>query len=643
MSAQRKTYNATELAKKLGCNTQAISDALNKHLIEGRKVSNRWQIKKDQEEAFELLKDEISATKRNAKDSQDNKIDPNAIKAEKLVMDGENVFVTGKAGTGKTYLLKKIRENLKGKKTLAVLAPTGVAAENAEGYTMHSFLRLPLKPYLPNHTVLPSLYQLSESTAEVVANLDVLIIDEISMVRCDMLDATDMILRHYRGNRKPFGGVQIIMFGDLYQLCPVVKSDEEKFLREYYKSMYFFSSYVLQKLKYKVVELEIIHRQDEPDFIKTLNNVREAKVEILDLNLLDNRYQPNFCPNADDGVVTLMTHIRMTDKWNETMFCKLKGKTKSYRGEAHNWYGERFPVRYNLELKVGSRVMFQRNSAIEKQYVNGTMGWVREMQDDTIRVEKDDGGVVWVERAKWEQFDYFVDKETKTIYTEVSGTYKQFPLKLAWAVSIHKSQGLTFDEVAIDASKSFTFGQVYVALSRCKTLEGIHLLSKIPAQSIIADDIVRQYLDCVDKNGSVNLPEEFDPIKYEKEPLHLPVKASVFDNIKNGRKKNYNHTICNIEYARKMFLYRKDNICANRIYSSIKQNWHYRHINNGHCPFVIRQYKKVVFECEMYWQKIEVDVAGTTEVYQTKDTNGNDIWAFRFKIGEIKGIKSLFA
>lgn len=234
-------------------------------------------------------------------------------KALTCIADGENLFITGKAGTGKTTLLREIKERFQGKKVVAVLAPTGVAAENAEGFTMHSFLRLPLKPYLPQHKVLPNLYQLDEGGADVVRNIDILIIDEISMVRCDMLDATDMILRHYRNSRKPFGGVQLVMFGDLYQLCPVVKNDEWETLKEYYKSLYFFSCYAFQKLKYKVIELKNVYRQDDRDFIDLLNNIRTAKVQLDDINELDARYEPKYVPKVKDNVVTLMTHIRMTE------------------------------------------------------------------------------------------------------------------------------------------------------------------------------------------------------------------------------------------------------------------------------------------------------------------------------------------
>lgn len=562
-------------------------------------------------------------------------------KALRCIDNGENLFITGKAGTGKTTLLREIRDRYQGKKVVAVLAPTGVAAENANGYTMHSFLRLPLKPYLPQHKVLPNLYQLDESTENVVRSIDLLIIDEISMVRCDMLDATDMILRHYRKSRKPFGGVQIVMFGDLFQLCPVVKKEEWDTLKEYYKSLYFFSCYAFKKLKYRVIELKKVYRQDDRVFIDLLNDISTAKVKLADIQQLNTRYEPNYVPKVKSNVVTLMTHIHKTNDWNEMMFSKIRNKLRTYDAKARDWHGERSPVAYHLELKVGARVMFQRNDNIGHQYVNGTLGWVKALHEDSIVVKKDDGELVNVERAKWEQYNYFVDKKTKTIYTEVSGTFTQFPLKLAWAVSIHKCQGLTFDEVAIDAAKSFIFGQVYVALSRCRTLEGIHLLSQIPSQKIKADKVVQQYMDCIDKDGIVSLPEEFEPIKYETGALELNVRRSVFCNVRDGIKKFYSHTIYDLEYAKKLFLYKGDKVCVNKIFSSVKKKWSYSDINDGNCPFVVRQYKDAILSCQDMGKRLYVDIDGDIEVYLAKDPYGSDAWAFKFRIGKVKKLIAL--
>ena len=557
-------------------------------------------------------------------------------RALRLIDKGENLFITGKAGTGKTTLLREIRKRYEGKKVVAVLAPTGVAAENAKGFTMHSFLRLPLKPYLPYHKY-NNLYQLDDSGV-VVRSVEILIIDEISMVRCDMLDATDMILRHYRHNRKPFGGVQLVMFGDLYQLCPVVQQEDADILKKYYKSFYFFNCYAFKKLRYRVVELKKVYRQENHEFINLLNDIRTANVKLKDIKKLNERYEPNYAPKVKDNVVALMTHKYKAKKWNERMFAQLRSKEKKYVGRKWGEWSENIlPVEYVLGLKVGARVMLQRNDNTNHQYVNGTLGWVNALFDDCIIVTKDDGDLVLVERAKWEQYKYSVDEKTKTIQTEVIGTYTQFPLKLAWAVSIHKSQGLTFDEVAIDAAEAFTFGQVYVALSRCRTLDGIHLLTMIPSQKIIADEVVQRYMDSIDEDGNVNLPTEFEPIKYEKGALELNVRYSVFCHVRDGTKKNYCHKVENSEYAQKIFLYEGDRPCINKIFRSVKKDWHYTDTNGGNCPFVIRQYKKAIFICHYLGQKLYVDIDGTTEVYLSKD---NDAWAFKFRIGEVKKLCS---
>lgn len=559
--------------------------------------------------------------------------DSKAISAINSVAKGEHLFITGKAGTGKTTLLREIVRQNTGKKVMAILAPTGVAAENAGGFTMHSFFRLPVKPYLPEHKVLPELYKLDAGMEAVVKSIDMLIIDEISMVRCDMLDATDMILRHYRGNRKPFGGVQVVMFGDLYQLSPVVLYDEWDVMKDYYKAMYFFCCYAFQKMDYRVVELTKIYRQENTRFINLLNNIRLGEVSLRDIKDLESRYEPYYDPGVFDNVVSLMTHVRMTDNWNSKKFCQLSGASKRYKASTFNWQGERNPAEYYLDLKLGARVMFLRNT---NSYKNGTLGRVEYLGDDYVCVRKDNDEIVKVEKATWEQYNYSVNKETKTIYTSVSGTFKQFPLKLAWAVSIHKSQGLTFDEVAIDASKSFTFGQVYVALSRCRTLEGIHLLSKIPSHKIIADDIVRQYMECIDEEGRVHLPEEFDPIKYEKIPLVLYISERRFDKIKCGEMVNYKHGI-EMDNKESLFLHKNGKICINRIFKDVNRDWVYTDTNNGHCPFVIRQYHKVIFKCINNWRQMDADIAGTTEIY----INSDGRWAFKFRIAKINSVTRL--
>ena len=626
-----KYLNAPDVAQRTGRPYNEIINLVKTGVLPSHKTHRgHYRLNVDAVEAYfgiQINKPEEVKTPKEVKLDKTQK----GVLSE--VKSGGSLFVTGKAGTGKTLLLKHIKEDLEKRKKLAVvLAPTGIAAENAGGMTMHNFLRLPLKPYLPEHKTNPGLYQLTENVERIVTAMDVLIIDEISMVRCDMLDATDMILRHYRKNRKPFGGVQLVMFGDLYQLCPIAKSDEEVTLRNYYKSLYFFSCYAFKKLKYKVVRLQKIYRQDEPDFIKLLNHVREAETELRDLDMLQKRVEPDYVPDVKDKVVTLMTHNNQTDDWNERMFAQLDETPRTYDGiKTGSWYGERLPVKPHLKLKVNARVIFLRNDNEKRLYQNGTLGWVKKLRADSVVVTKDDGMDVEVERATWEQLDYYVDEKTKTILTYTVGKYKQIPLKLAWAVSIHKSQGLTFDEVLIDAAKSFAFGQVYVALSRCRTLKGIHLLSPIPYQKIIADPIVKQYESCIDKDGNVKLPKEFEPIKYEKTALELNVRSARFWKICYGEMKNYVHSIDNPQYAALFFKYERNKLCVQDAFKSIKKDWNYMDSYEGHCPFVQRVYRKVTFYCSIDDLYVDAEIDGTTEIFM----NSQGSWSFRFRIGKV--------
>ena len=575
--------------------------------------------------------------------NKETEIVPDEFQAKVLswIDRGNNLFVTGKAGTGKSEVIKKFIKKYTGKKFFAVLAPTGVAAKHVNGFTMHSFFRLPVgTPYLPDHEIKPDLYQLSDISAATLRSIDILIIDEISMVRCDMLDATDDILRHYRNSDKPFGGVQLIMFGDLYQLCPVAESKERKTLSEYYPDgIYFFFSYALKKLKYKVVDLKIIHRQDQDEriFIDLLNDIRVGEVNHNNLSTLNTRVEPDYLPAVDDDIVTLMTHNNQTRKQNEKMYRLLTSKEHIYKADIESitdkWW-EKYPAEKNLKLKVDARVMFLKNDTENKEYTNGTMGWVIALRDDEVFVKKDDNLVVCVKKTTWEQKNYVVDKTTKTIYTETSATFSQIPLKLAWAVSIHKSQGLTFDEVAIDASKSFTYGQVYVALSRCKTLEGIHLLKAIPSHKIVADDVVKAYMKNIDEEGYVKMPEEFDTTEYENVSLELNVTRSVYKNIRDGIKKSYKHGITDSDYARKLLLHKNGILCTNSLYRSLKKKPNYRDMNDGNFPFIMRQYKKALFVNKDFYARIAVDIDGKIEPNITAD----NMWGFIFRFSNAKKI-----
>lgn len=574
------------------------------------------------------------ATKKN----KEIVLDEYQKKVLTYVANGENLFITGKAGTGKTELLKAIRKMYEGKKVVAVLAPTGVAAKNAGGFTMHSFLQLPLNPYLPEHKVKPDLYQLNESGAETLRSVDIMVIDEVSMVRCDMLDATDAILKHYRCNDLPFGGVQLIMFGDLYQLSPVAASDDKKVLKGGYKAneFYFFLSQSLQNYDYRVVELQKIHRQDNRKFINLLNNVRVGEIDLESLKMLDKRVDKNYTPDPKNGILTLMTHNYQSKKLNKKLYDSLETEEYPYYAKKvfiTDYWHEKNPVPPKLCLKVGARVMFQRNDNDKEQYVNGTMGWVTKLTQDSIYVKPDNGEEVIVEKAVWKQYDYFVDKKTKTIYAQVSAEYHQFPLKLAWAVSIHKSQGLTLKEVNIDASQAFAFGQVYVALSRCKTLNGIHLLEKIPSHKIIADDVVRKYMASIDKDGHVTIPEDFEDNDYEDEPLSINIKSATFERILSGEKTKHQQLIKDDYWARKVFVHNEDgSVRKNKLWAdkNIKSYWD---MNDGNFPFIFKKYQSVLFIDN--GRMVEVEVDGKFEPYVGIDADDYYNWGFKFRFGKI--------
>lgn len=556
-------------------------------------------------------------------------------RAFNLVKKGENLFITGEAGTGKSTLLRKIVEELQGKKTIAVLAPTGVAAENVKASTIHHFFDFNPFLYLPGHKN-KDIYQLSPGGIAVVKRLELLIIDEISMVRCDMLDAIDEVLRYYRKSKKPFGGVQLVLFGDLYQLSPVAKREEEDTLSKYYNSLYFFSCKALQKMKYKMVQLKVIYRQDDPIFISMLNHIRKGKVTKDDIRLLDEHIDYGYKPNVKGNIVTLMTHNKMAEEWNDSFLNKLRTKCYYFEGEKRGWYGERTPVPRELFLKKGARVMFQRNDNDFNQYKNGTLGWVEEINDYKIKVRTDNGLLVNVEEARWEQNEYYIDDKTKEIKTRVKGWFKQYPLKLAWAVSIHKSQGLTFDELAIEASDAFTYGQVYVALSRCTCLDGIHLLSQIPVQKIIADPKVELYLKSIDRSGNVNLPEELEPNDIERSPLRIRVGYRTYLSFKKGVKKRCHRAIADRSLAEKIFMNKRGKWIVQKAFKDIDRKWDYRDNYNGHCPFVVRQYKKVIFDVEDYPYYLDADISGQIKTYPTRDSDGDECWGFEFFIKNVK-------
>ena len=412
-----------------------------------------------------------------------------------------NIFLTGKAGTGKTTFLKDVVAN--NPKRKIVLAPTGVAALNAGGATLHSFFQLPFGLCLPDYNHIQgsnkeNSYRYNKVKLSIIRSLELLIIDEISMVRADMLDEINNILKKVRRNTKPFGGVQVLFIGDMQQLSPVVKEQDRQILRQYYPSFYFFDSEVYRNSDFVCIELKKIYRQSDKSFIDLLAKIRENKIDNEVLETLNNRYQPSFNPPKEEGYIILCTHNNSANDINIQKIEELESEEFSYEARIEgNFPNSMFPQEEILTLKKGSQVMFTKNdSSLEKRFVNGTLGVVTEIDEDVIVVEPlsgEDMSPINVEIAFWENISYNIDHKTKEIALKIEGFFYQYPLKLAWAITIHKSQGLTFDKAIIDAGRSFSHGQVYVALSRCRSLEGIVLSSQISMHSVVNDSLVSSF------------------------------------------------------------------------------------------------------------------------------------------------------
>lgn len=424
--------------------------------------------------------------------------DPYTRKAMELVRLGKSFFITGKAGTGKTCLLKEIVKDQRRDKQIAICAPTGVAAKHAGGVTLHSLLGLPISIYIPGHKI-AGLYRLSPEGQEVVRRLDMLIIDEVSMVRCDLMAMIDDVLKHYRKSNLPFGGLQVILFGDLRQLMPVAPEEEWEKLNKYYKSAYFFSSNVIMDIKMPMLELSKIHRQSDVEFISLLNDVRDGILNWNEELLLNARYRKTYNPVSSSQYIRLTTHVSKANKYNNDKLENLRGEEHEYWAWIDGYFPrEEHPTDRLLKLKYGARVMFITNDNNNELYTNGTLGIVTGLYDDEITVRTDDGKTVYVKKTSWDFYTYKINKERKEVERIKLGTFVQYPIHLAWAVTIHKSQGLTFDNVIVDAGKAFTYGQVYVALSRCRTLEGIVLTSKITPEIVKIDPIVVEYTQLVE-------------------------------------------------------------------------------------------------------------------------------------------------
>ncbi|HYG51954.1 MAG TPA: helix-turn-helix domain-containing protein [Flavobacteriales bacterium] len=426
-----------------------------------------------------------------------------AIASKFINHTSKNIFLTGKAGTGKTTFLRHIVAH--SHKKSVIVAPTGIAAINAGGVTIHSLFQLPFGSFVPvnqgDHGALQQ-FKLNDPASlmrglhmhgnkrKLLIELELLIIDEVSMLRADLLDAIDTVLRSIRRNTKPFGGVQVLFIGDLLQLPPVVKDGEWEILKKYYNSIFFFDARVLQHEKPLYIELDKIYRQDDEVFIGLLNNLRNNTVGPDDVALLNTHYKPGFKPQPGDNCITLTTHNYKADRLNAGYLLKIKEKSFYYTAVIEGDFNEfAYPVEMRLELKTGAQVMFVKNDPTGAQrFFNGKIGTVTRLDEKTIEVSFNDGTKpVSVETYTWENLKYEINPQTNEIEEKVSGTFSQFPLKLAWAITVHKSQGLTFDKAIVDIGDAFAPGQVYVALSRLRSLNGLIMTSRINNGSLFQD------------------------------------------------------------------------------------------------------------------------------------------------------------
>lgn len=444
--------------------------------------------------------------------------------AEEYVRNtSENVFLTGKAGTGKTTFLRQIKDITD--KKMIITAPTGVAAINAGGVTLHSFFQLPLGPLIPGDEATPKkqewMYQYKKKKKQLFKEIELLVIDEISMVRADLLDGIDTVLRINRANNEPFGGVQLLMIGDLHQLSPVIKKNDMKILEPYYRTgFYFFSSHALNRTRMKTIELNHIYRQSDDKFIKLLNQVRDNQLDADSVKELNKRFMGDFSPEEDSEYITMTTHNKKAQAINEKRLLALSGPDFNLSASVSGTFPEyAYPAPINLRLKPGAQVMFLRNDTSHvKRYYNGKIGKVTRISDDCVWIKcSDQPEEITVEPMSWENVQYSLNSEKKEIEKNITGTFKQFPIKLAWAITIHKSQGLTFQKAAIDINSAFAHGQVYVALSRCQTLEGVILSSPIPDKGAIKTDLaVKHFMKQIREDQGANAQLQLESLKKQQ-------------------------------------------------------------------------------------------------------------------------------
>lgn len=448
-----------------------------------------------------------------------------------------NLFLTGKAGTGKTVFLKEFKEHTK--KKVVVLAPTGIAAINAHAQTIHSFFNFSFSPYIPQTIVINTQNDAETYDDEMLKELEMIIIDEISMARADLLDRIDNKLRQVRRINKPFGGVQLLLIGDLFQLPPVVTKTDKEILDGYYSgNNYFFNSEALKKVGFETIFLEKVYRQDDEEFVKMLDKARLGNLSWPIINKLNSRYMPDFEVDNDSNYITMVALKRDADKINNSRLERIDSNDKSYSASITGTFPEdAYPVPKNMSLKVGTQVMFAKND-YKRNFRNGTIGQISKLEGDSITVIADNQEIV-VERDSWENIEYTLKEEIHQIHEEVVGTFRQFPIKPAWAITVHKSQGLTFDNAVIDLPHTFESGQAYVAFSRCRTLEGIVLKRKVNPSTFFVDKAIVDFYNRLETNiDKIAEKVSYVPFEWEndaEEDNVATIDSQLAEALKNWR------------------------------------------------------------------------------------------------------------
>jgi ATP-dependent DNA helicase PIF1 len=551
-----------------------------------------------------------------------------------LEFTNRSIFLTGKAGTGKTTFLNEFVK--KTQKKHIVVAPTGIAAINAGGVTIHSMFSLPLRTFLPTTERIDTNYAMNiadlmphfkyrKDKLKLLREIEIIIIDEVSMLRADVLDMMDFSLRHIRRNQQKFGGVQMLFIGDLYQLPPVVR--DEHILKKIYSSPFFFESLAIKELPFITIELEKVYRQTDEDFLSILNAIRDGDKRDIDFDKLNSRYFPDFEPKEE----TYVYLNKMADEINHKKIRDLKTKLFTYEAKIIGDFKEnQHPNEQILELKVGAQVMFIRNDATEKRYFNGKLAEVIYLDDEEVTVLLDESDIeITLKKEVWEQKRYSLDGQ-KNIQEEVLGSFEQYPIRLAWAVTIHKSQGLTFDRLIIDAGQSFASGQVYVALSRCRTLEGIILKSKITPDVIFSDERISVF------QGATNANDQLETILSAEKFDYSIRKVLRYTDCRWFRE---SLTVWNLSAQESKFL---DKVKAKQLYSKLK-------IDVDNLVQVYDKFEKILLQKahqfslnKIEWQEIEDKSIGAVNFF-FKNTNENLFSDLKEFYSETKGIKGLKA